>query len=229
MRYSCLVIALLLFFKAMVVSSLQPGAPTSNDAAESRDMAQEQALRLTTSITRQRYCEADAEVDALQIHLKLRYTNTGQEPIILDKDSYSIFRAMVSHNPEEAEAKQYVTDIHYSIYLVREGKPRVYGETPDTSFVVLKPGDFYETEGAVTLTALRGDLKLRGHLEPGKYVLQVMPAPWNETESLAKKLRVRWRQCGILWYGNITSEPMPFDVVKDRRVINCEESDLPCE
>lgn len=221
MRYSCLVIALLLCFKAIAISSLQPGATTSNEAAESRDMPQEQPLRLTTSITGQRYCEADGEVDALQINLKLRYTNTGEEPIILDKGSYTIFRAMVSHNPEEAEAKQYVTDIHYSIYSLQDGKTRVYGETPDTSFVVLKPGDCYEIEGAVTLTALRGDLKLRGHLGPGKYVLQVMAATWNETESLAKKLRVRWRQGGILWYGNITSEPMPFEVNENRSVISC--------
>jgi hypothetical protein len=226
MRLSCLLTGLLLCVAVVIGFNAQSHAATCSEASQCGEARQEQPLQLTTSVVSQRYCEADDEVDALQLELKLRYTNAGSDAIILDKSSGEIPHVMVSRNLEEAKARQYVSDVRLSLYSVEERKQVVYGSSPGDGFVYLAPGASYETEGYVTLTALRGETKLRGHLEAGNYVLQVTTSTWPESESLAKELRVRWRERGVLWYGNVTSEPMSFEVAKNRIVIDCAKSEL---
>ncbi len=67
---------------------------------------QENNLQLTAGITGQRYCTVNASVDALQLTLQLRYTNTGSRKLILYKGNRLFFQIFISRGGEEAAARK---------------------------------------------------------------------------------------------------------------------------
>ena len=180
-------------------------------------------LRLTMSLISSRYCRepgSDTSVN-LRLKLRLRYTNVGQQPLILYKYDNTILRTMVSRDPADASNQRYVWDM--SSTTVTGGKDvRTESAVPGTSFSVLTSGQYYEAEQETTVF-VRG--KSNGNesdgLAPGKYFLEVIVGTWPESLDLANLLRDRWQANGLLWSNALKSETMAFTIDGKRKEVNC--------
>jgi hypothetical protein len=179
--------------------------------------------RLTTTVLVQRYCkETGSDVsDNLRIKLRLRYTNAGSQALILYKYENTVFREMISRDPLEATAHRYVWD--FSLTTVTGGKdPRLDSLVPSASFVILRPGQIFDSEAEITVFVRRGrESRESDGLLPGEYILQVSVSTWPESQSLGERLRKRWQGIGALWFGDLTSEPMRLKIEKNRKVLDC--------
>lgn len=184
---------------------------------------EELSLRLTTKVLTQRYCkEPGSDVsDNLRIKLGLRYANVGSRPLILYKHENTVFREMISRDQLDAAAHRYVWD--FSLTVVTGGKDAtIDSPVPGASFIVLRPGQFFDGEAETTVFVRRGRAgKESDGLLPGEYVLQVAVSTWPESESLAERLRTRWQGIGSLWFRDITSAPMLLRIEKNRKLVNC--------
>lgn len=222
MRFSCLLILLLLCFWFVGALSTQPYARNRSVVGQTNSTEQEHPLRLTTSIISQRYCKGDAEIDVLQMDLRLCYTNIGKQPLILQKGSSDVFRVRVSRNTEDALSKRFEVDA--SVTRVTNGRGmNIEAPSPGKLFVILSPGMSFETQAdAFVNVAHSGASGIKGvTLDDGEYVLQLRVSTWPASESLAEQLHKRWKRSGVLWFNDITSAPMRFKVEKNRSVVEC--------
>jgi hypothetical protein len=181
-------------------------------------------LRLKTSVLGQRYCkEPGSDVsDNLRLRLRLQYINVGQDQLILYKHDNTVFREMISHDPQEAMENRYIWDL--SLMVITTNDEMINSQVPGTSFVLLPSGHSLEAETEVTIFAKRSSKgKESDGLPPGEYFLQVSVSTWPESAGFAEILRNRWQSFGTLWSSSITSEPMPFKIEGNRKVMNCSE------
>jgi hypothetical protein len=209
-----------------LISGLHGRSTTPPRALAQPQGAEKQLLpRLTTSVIAQRYCkEPGSDVsDNLRIRLRLRYTNVRSQALILYKHENTVFREMISRNPSEAAAHRYVWD--FSLTTVTGGRDaRIDVAVPSASFVILRPGQFFDSEAEVTIFVRRGRAgKESDGLLPGEYILQVSVSTWPESENLAERLRKRWQGIGTLSFRDLTSEPMRLKIDKRRKVVDCLE------
>src|SRR5437867_12530686 len=77
------------------------------------------SLRLGVTIVKEKYCKGDAELDALQLDLALKFSNIGPDRLILYKGS-RIRRIIISRNLEAANAKRF--ELNSSLTWVDDGK-----------------------------------------------------------------------------------------------------------
>lgn len=179
------------------------------------DANPEEQLQLTTSIVEQRYCSSTS----LLLTLRLNFTNVGQQPIILYKDSSVIGRYMVSRNPRAAMRRRYESRVTPSYSLLGSG---VRFDIPDESlFVTLRPGESHSLEKTIYLSVSDGTGETDYLLRAGNHVLQVAVSTWYHHPELIVGLREQWRQRGFLWTNSITSAPMPFTVDRRRQIVSC--------
>lgn len=169
------------------------------------------AVKLTTSIIEQSYC-TNGDV---RLSLRFRYTNTGNEPIILPRYSFEFPRYTVSRNEKEAARHHYELDAHaFFDTIVDQPFPTRGRVPPPGRFVVLEPGQSYEVDTRPS----GADLVIRNssvrRLRNGDHVLQISVMTWSEPIDLAEELTVAWREYGILWWQGVTSQPMPFKIEK---------------
>ena len=175
-------------------------------------------LELTTEVVEARYCESDY----LRLELRLRYLNTGHQPVILDRQSSVIWTYFISKSISDAKREKY--EQTYSPSQSRIGPPEdVESEEPDEeTFVILKPAAFYE----VTATAhfpfiFDGKSEDSDLLRPGRHILEIGVQTWFSSQDVAVRLRERWLPHGFLWIQSVISRPMAFDVPKHPRVEGC--------
>lgn len=179
-------------------------------------------LQLTTTVISHRYCGVGTDVDALQLNLRLRYTNTGRQKLILYKGHNLFYQITVSRNAAEAATRKYELFATSALYFDEEPEV-IERSTPGRVFVILSPGDTYETERAITIPVIRESIaQVDGAVAPGEHVLQLIVSTWYESKNLAEKLRQRWQRSGYLWSDGIFSVPMKFSVEKQHSVVTCQ-------
>ena len=207
----------LLLIGSHVAISEQSDASSYNQAPSRSQENKDPLLELTTKTIKQRYCAGDDEGGTLQLSLHLRYTNLGNKTILLYKGSDIVSQIMVSRNGDEAIAKRFEFTMSISTYTQGSNKA-IRGESPNSSFAVLKPGQFFQTETMVPIPFRRvgGTDPLIGGASPGDHVLQIMIPTWPESKHLAEILSTRWRSKGMLWYDTVTSLPMPIKIEEPR-------------
>ena len=145
--------------------------------------------------------------------LVLTYTNVGPRPILLDKTSSFIYRAMVSRNLKSASAKKYEYD-HSSFYAdFRAAGVRTESAPEEAAFVKLNPGESYSLEKDFGVQLYDGTKDNEDLLRTGNHFLQVGVMTWYYLYP-ADTYREQWRDKGYLWSQNMTSMPMPFLVKK---------------
>jgi hypothetical protein len=220
--YSFMMSVLVCSLSMLVSHGGRVGAQPSMQS-QSKQGDKEPPLRLTTTVVTQRYCrqaESDSS-DNLRIKLRLRYTNDGRRPLVLYKHDNNVYREMISHSLEDATAQRYVWDL--SLTAVTDGRDvTIAGPIPSASFVVLQSGQCFETETETTIFIRRDSTgRDADGLLSGEYVLQVRVSTWPESEGLAEQLRSRWQGIGTLWFRDVTSVPMPFNIASNRRLVNC--------
>lgn len=173
-------------------------------------------LQLTTEAIEQQYC-SDSR---LRFSLRLKFTNVGKEPIILDRRSSVISEYIVRRNIKSAGSKRPPQRGHRLISF--EGAGMRIDSTPDESnFVTLKAGESFSINDRFSLPL--GSRRDKGSeaLAPGNHFLQIAVLTWYYPNTSNVRWRERWRQKGYLWTDSITSLPMPFIVDKKRPLINC--------
>lgn len=176
----------------------------------------QQPLQLTTSVIDRQFSKNVDGSLALSLKLQLRYTNVGNQPLILYKGSKLIHRHTTSRSVRDAEAKRFLSDHSLSIYS--QGGAEINELSLDRLFVILQPGDSYERDALnfVVLQVEPNATEATGAaLSPGEYMLQVTTSTWPDSEKLAKELRHQWQQSGLLWYDPVVSVPMLFKVEQD--------------
>ena len=178
-------------------------------------------LQLMTSITAERYCTVSTDVDALQLTLRLRYTNTGSRKLIFYRGNKLFYQIFVGRSREDLEARRLETRTTHSRFY-DEQPERIDLAAPGNVFVILPPGAAYESEQVVTLPVARAEApRTRDTLAPGEHVLQMVVSTWYESKSLAQTLRERWQRRGLLWTDVLAARSVDFHVEKNRSPVVC--------
>ncbi len=182
----------------------------------------EPALQLTAEIIRQRYCIGDAELDALDLELRLRYRNTGSQPLILYKgsdyiDAMRVYRIL-------ANGTDVVEEINATYSLYTDGSPWNISESSlSRDFVILPPRGVYETRtNARVFVTREGVSQTAGSVGSGEHHLQITIPTWFGSDDLANRLQRRWRRNGLLWTRAVTSSSIRFVVERQRTIADCQ-------
>lgn len=190
-------------------------------ASASPQTESDPSLRLTTSIVAQKYCASAGYTDMamLRLSLRLTYTNVGAKPLIVYRGAGLMHYVLVSANEEAARNRQYETDMH--VGWVTSGPELNEGSKPGNEFVVLRPGanfiiDDVDESIPIDLNSTTEFLK------PGQHVLQGVIETWPGDEKQFERLSKKWASVGLLWSRNVRSEPMPFSVDKNPKLMECK-------
>lgn len=175
------------------------------------------SLILTTAITGQTYCSNGN----VQLFLRLKFTNTGTERIILQKYSVGTTGYSVSRSLEAAKKRQYESVVHLFENVVTFN-PTHGPKPPPDKFVILGPTESYEFDTKsfqFVFTVYNREPQKR--LKEGTHFVQFNVTTWDEDSSLAKELAVGWREYGTLWLKGVRSEPMEFTIEKPSSSQKC--------
>lgn len=177
----------------------------------------EPALELTTDVVNQRYCVGDADLDGVRLRVKLQYRNVSNRPIILHKSSTTVHGVIVRMSPDgEIES-----NARLSVYST--GPWKLSEASLKKTFVILQPGERYETETVAGIFVTRKEAThIQGAVNAGDHYLQLMIGTWGGTPEVESVLRRKWQSYGLLWTDSITSKPMRFTIAKKRMLRDCQ-------
>ena len=186
-------------------------------------------LQLTTAIAEQTYCKrSDPDgYDSSQLRLSAHFANVGQRSVILYEPRAVPYQQMISSSLQDARSKKYVLDV--SLTVLSDKRPPNIADTPlpGKYFRIIPPGaTFNSTLATGANVFLKGDDDPgRGDtFAPGEYFLQMSVFTFPYDDNVAKSLSDKWKTSGILWTSNLTSAPMPFKIVKDRKLVDCSRA-----
>jgi hypothetical protein len=168
-------------------------------------------LQLATTIVEQSTCKDGG----FRLIVRLRYTNTGPQRIILYKHN-DFVRVTVSKSEEAAAEGKYEYERRRDLYDFIGDDPG--GPSPGKQFVILDPGKSYETGTDFS----QEPVYIYKRLSRGRHVLRVEVSTWDAPQVLGEELSKGWRKYGALWRKPLTSLPMPFTIEKNAKVIPCE-------
>lgn len=189
-------------------------------------------MEATTSIAEQKFCIDESSTDLqgrktwavrADLELRIKYTNKGQYPIILDKGSGTVSSQRISTTEENAKIKN---NVYYSIQSIvtYSEKPRKEdGEIPSDSFISLQSDEAYEVK--IETTLLVGKVDQYNLLSSGTQFLTL--GVWTQGGTLHEansidELRARWKKHGYLWAEGITTQPMPINFPKLEELKSCK-------
>jgi hypothetical protein len=174
----------------------------------------ETKLQFTTSIIQERSCSSTI----LSLDLRFTFKNIGNEPVILDKQSF-VTRTLVSSSLQAAAAKRYEATTRSDVFAdTFPGSPQDI-----SAFAVIGPGETYDLhteQTRVSFLVREGMQDSTDYLRSGTYFLQVEIATWSYLAD-AKQFRERWKSTGLLWSEGLISQPMSFVVERNRTISKC--------
>ena len=175
----------------------------------------ETRLQLTTSVTDQVFCAPEN----LVLGLRLTFRNIGKEPVILNK-RILFGGLMVSRDLKAAAARKYETSLRYDLFGGDESESGLNPPTDLSNFVILSPGEQYELADRVSVWTNDVTPQTGNNLRDGTHFLQIEVGTWPYIID-PKPYHKKWKGKGFLWSQGLTSQPMPFTVMKDRQIIKC--------
>lgn len=189
---------------------------------------QERDLRLTINIVSQQACALNADLDALQLTLQLRYANVGNRKLILYKGNRLFYQVYISRSAEAAAARKFELRTTHARYF-DEQPEKIWQANPGDVFTALSPGTSYQTRQVISLPVARGAVKQSSDtISGGEHVLFLIASTWFESKKLAEELRGRWRDRGLLWTDTLSSNAVNFSVARERATLTCQRN-LPRE
>lgn len=179
-------------------------------AQSSSSNAPKQSLVMTASVTGEQYCANSPEMATLQLRLHLRYTNAGNQKLILYRGDDLFYQAKIRPRKVEAGAGFYEVVFLNARYLEQENEP-IEQPSPGRLFVILQPGASYETETMVGIGVVKSNATRDRHaIVEGEHTLQLLVSTWYRARSLAEKLRRQWQRKGMLWFDPVMSNALIF-------------------
>ncbi|HSP63056.1 MAG TPA: hypothetical protein VLQ90_08755 [Pyrinomonadaceae bacterium] len=176
-------------------------------------------LELTAEIISQSYCAASSDSLTLEMDLKVRYRNVGNQKLILYQghDLFYQTRIRAASGPQPYEVL-----FLNSRYFDQEFES-IDQAVPGKVFVSLSPGSVYERKLLVGI-ALAPEGVERGNsaIAPGDHTLQLIVSTWYKPRSLAEKLRQQWAQKGLLWFDPLVSVPIHFLAARPPAPVPCK-------
>lgn len=203
-----LLIASILFFSYSVAVVAQPKLP-------------KQPLELTAEIVSQNYCSISQDSASLELKLKLRFRNVGNQKLILYKGHDLFYQTKIRSAPGNPFGPYEVWVVN-SRYFDEEVEAIDRG-SPGKVFLTLPPGAVYLKEimigvPLVTEKVERGDSAIRR----GDHTLQLIVSMWYKSRSLAQKLRQEWQRKGLLWSDPLASPLIHFVAARPASLAPCK-------
>jgi hypothetical protein len=181
-------------------------------AGAGRVMAQGDApkLTLTINIEGQQYCVNSPAMTTEQLRLRLRFTNQGNQKLILYRGDDLFYQAKIRPAASTPVAKPYEIAVLNARYLEQENEP-IEQSSPGRLFIILQPGASYEMETTFGLGVVgQGVARDRHAVVEGEHTLYLIVSMWYRTRALAEKLRQRWQRKGYLWAEPLISNAITF-------------------
>jgi hypothetical protein len=174
-------------------------------------------LQLTTEIIEQSFCSI-GEKTSLQLKLRLRYTNLGQERLIVYKGHDLFFQTRIRREENPAEEVLLLNMRYFD-----EEPERIDARSPGRVFAKLAPGASLDRELldgiGVADNAPSGSATT---VTPGRYTLQLIVSTWYQSPKLAEKLKAQWQHEGFLWSQPLYSIPVKLVISKPRASPPCQ-------
>ena len=150
-----------------------------------------------------------SDAASLEMNLRLRYRNVGNQKLILYK-GHDLFYQTRIRSALSSDAKPYEVLFLNSRYFDEEFEP-IEQASPGKVFVILPPGAVYERELMVGI-AVVSDKVERGTnaITVGDHTLQLIVSTWYKSRPLAQKLRHQWEHKGLLWFDPLVTAPIRF-------------------
>lgn len=163
-------------------------------------------VKLTTSIASEQVC-----IDGrMRFLLLFKFTNIGEQTVIVDRFRPVVSRYMVSSSEKAASAQRYEVSAHRLIGLKNQ---ILNTETTldESRLISLNRGASYEVTDEFSFSTKNDDGK---PLRPGIHVLQVIVSTWNHPGESNIEWREKLREKGYLWSDSVLSDPMPLPIPK---------------
>ena len=165
-------------------------------------------LELTAEITSQNYCAASSDSLTLEMDLKLRYRNVGNQKLILYRGHDLFYQTRI--RSATGGPQPYEVLFLNSRYFDQEFES-IDQAVPGKVFVSLSPGAAFERTLLVGIALVSEGLE-RGNsaIAAGDHTLQLIVSTWYKQRNLAEKLRKQWEPKGLLWFDPLVSPPIHF-------------------
>src|SRR5882672_5423097 len=178
-------------------------------------------LELTAEIVSQSYCAVNANSSSVELKLKLRFRNLGNQKLILYKGHDLFYQTKIRSAPGNPFGPYEVWVVN-SRYFDEEVEA-IDQPSPGKVFLTLPPGAVYLREimigvPLVTEKVERGDAAIRR----GDHTLQLIVSMWYKSRSLAQKLRQEWQRKGLLWSDPLASPLIHFVAARPASLAPCK-------
>jgi hypothetical protein len=179
-------------------------------------------LELTAEIISQNYCVASSDSLTLDLDLKLRYRNVGNQKLILYRGHDLFYQTRI--RSAAGGAQPYEVLFLNSRYFDQEFEA-IDQAVPGKVFVNLSPGAVYERKLSVGMALVPEGVE-RGNsaIAAGDHTLQLIVSTWYKQRSLAEKLRKQWEPKGLLWFDPLVSPTIHFPAQRPPSPAPCKRA-----
>jgi len=187
---------------------------------------QEQPLKAVPELIGTRYCYGDAEVFSVWLKLRVKYVNQSERTVILDKEiGKAWYGIRVARTLEDLSAGKYEYNPNIDWFFSDKDKlpDKPNAEAPSADFVILSPGESFESEiNADVIAKYENQKDFPGSIRPGVHVFQMELSAWNHPGE-ASEFAKSWQKFGDLVTGVIKTEPLEIRIPSNPKVErNCK-------
>ena len=202
--------------------SFSPGAKCRSSGTGKRAAA---PLSAKLTILSQRYCRS-SQNDTLCIKCQIKFVNTGQARLILDKRCGTIgsMRIVEKSTKPNSRPLEVISGVEID-HLGYTGEDRNTPNPGRGEFIFLDRGESFTTQGEIKISAERGDKHFNSIFGPGEYLITAEVETWIGSDEMGAALQRRWKKWGRLWYLGVTSEPLLVTVAENPKIEDCSGKD----
>lgn len=179
-------------------------------------------LILKPTVVASTYCSASN----LRLTLKLTFTNSGSEPILLRKEGFFVSRYFVSSDLEALNKRRHelnVRGVPSSVMIIKHRLQDKVG-LAESLVTHLETGASHVATIQLYVPYIYDATDPRANaLRPGDHVLQLLVWTWLDTKPFAASLQKQWRTRGFLWTETLVSEPVLFTVSNTKTISGCSD------
>ena len=138
-----------------------------------------QPIQAVAHVEKRTLCPGDDETFAVNLKLRLRFTNHSNQKLIVFKHTGDEwYEVRVAESPSDLVSGKYEYNPNIDWF---SDSPRAPNDADiQTKFSVLAPGESFENHSTVSVVAsFRVDHSVVGTVKPGEHVLQLQMSTWN--------------------------------------------------